>query len=121
MSSGKKRDEVEAPPAVEVKKTRETVAKEMRTSDPAKDGSKWGSKIEAIKASNMPEAHKAAYIAELTGDQLDPKSAERVPFTVWANIKNIRASVRIGMLAFPKAKSVISATFEEWETIFKGF
>lgn len=78
-------------------------------------------KIKEIMASNLPESEKAAYVARLTGNKSDPAAADRVPFTVWANRRSIRQNIRVGMLAFPKAKGVATATFEEWDTIFKDF
>ncbi len=110
--SPKKGKEVEAPPREKAK------TEESRADATAFDLEK---KIEAIKASAMPEKQKDAYIAELSGSKSDPTAVDRVPFTVWANSRNIRASVRVGMLAFPKAKGVASATFQEWDEIFKDF
>lgn len=78
-------------------------------------------KIKEIEASNLPASEKREYIARLTGNKSDPAAADRVPFTVWANRRSIRQNIRVGMLAFPKAKGVASATFEEWDTIFKDF
>ena len=104
-----KEAEVEAPPAkAEARKA------EAATFDVEK-------KIKDIMASNLPESEKKEYVARITGNKSDAAAADRVPFTVWANSRSIRQNIRVGMLAFPKAKGVASATFEEWDTIFKDF
>jgi hypothetical protein len=113
----------EAPPVKEVSK--DTSSKEASrgkgvSSEVAK-GFDVAKKIQEIQASNLPESEKREYIARLTGNKVDAIAANRVPFTVWANSRNIRQNIRVGMLAFPKAKGVADATFEEWDTIFKDF
>lgn len=77
-------------------------------------------KIAEIKASNLPEAEKEAYIRRLTGD-VSTGDGNRVPFTVYANIKKIGREKRAGMLATPKAKATSVATLGEWDEIFKDF
>lgn len=100
--------EAEAPPV------KEAASKEVGTFDVEK-------KIKEINASGLPESEKREYIARLTGNKSDATAADRVPFTVWANSRNIRQNIRVGMLAFPKAKGVADATFEQWDSIFKDF
>lgn len=78
-------------------------------------------KVEAVMASKMPEAQKERYVRNLRGAAPDPNSADRMPFDVYANIKGIKQSVRVGMLAYPKAKGVKAATVAEWDEIFQGF
>lgn len=109
----------ETPPVSEADATAEAKAYEKKKEVAASfDVEK---KIKEIEASKLPESEKKAYIARLTGNKSDPAAVNRVPFTVWANRRNIRQNIRVGMLAFPKAKGVANATFEEWDTIFKDF
>jgi len=78
-------------------------------------------KIKQIEESKLSPEEKKAYVARLRGDVDDPMAAHRVPFSVYANIKKIRHHVRSGMLQYPPAKGVQSATVVEWDTIFKDF
>ena len=77
-------------------------------------------KIAEIKASSLPEAEKEVYILRLTGG-VSTEVADRVPFTVYANIKSIGREKRAGMLGCQKAKGVTAATLVEWDEIFKDF
>ena len=78
-------------------------------------------KIATVMASAMPDSEKERYVRELRGRVADPNDANRMPFDVYANIKGIKHSVRVGMLAYPKANGVKAATVPEWDEIFTGF
>lgn len=99
------------------------VKKEDKVETPAAKTSTFSveKKIEEIRASNLPEQEKERYIRQLTGDKGPGENPDRVPFTVWANVRGIKENVRKGMLAHPKGKAQTSATFAEWDEIFKDF
>lgn len=77
-------------------------------------------KVEQIKASNLSDSEKEAYIRRLRGGA-SAEDANRVPFNVYANVRQIKRERRDGMLAYPPAAGVVTASMTVWDEIFKDF
>ena len=77
------------------------------------------SKIEKIKESSLPASQKREMIGKLLEKKNITQKGNRISFSVYANLKNIKDGIRPGMIAF--AKQTKMATVQEWDEIFKDF
>ena len=78
-------------------------------------------KAKLILDSKMPEAQKQEYLKSIGhGVSVEEKQSE-VPFLVYVKARNIPIHLHKAMLAWPKAKSVSSASLKQWDEIFKEF
>ena len=95
---------------------KETVVKIQKVKTEDKK-SKIEEKIEKIKKSSLPASQKQEMISRLS--KVNVTQRDRVSFSVYANLRNIKDGIRSGMVAF--AKHAKMASIQEWDEIFKDF
>lgn len=75
-------------------------------------------KLAEIEKSKLPKSEKERYAAMLQENE-DKKSG--VPFSVYANARNLKRGELAGKEALAKAKGKESLTLKEWDEFFKKF
>lgn len=114
----KDRDSVEK--ETKEKTSESTLKKEERKeAQPKKSKVDVAAKIERIQKSKLSDADKEQMIQKLKIK--DAKPEVKVRFGAFANRLGLTPRMRTAMLAYPKAKGVVSATIAQWDEIFKDF